>query len=101
MDNENNHSDHTDKIIFITAALLLLGKWLEFSWSWVIKSPIHMAMVAGPLILLTFFSIKIAWSKIRKNMDNRKFEKTITSIDADSVFCGTTDKNEDINQAAA
>tara|TARA_B110001454_G_scaffold219194_1_gene251340 strand:- start:93615 stop:95231 length:1617 start_codon:yes stop_codon:yes gene_type:complete len=96
VDNENNHSDHADKIIFITAALLLLGKWLEFSWSWVIKSPIHMAMVAGPLILLTFFSVKIAWSKIRKNMDNRKFEKTITSIDADSAFCGTTDKNEDI-----
>lgn len=85
-----------ERIIIGGLVLLSIVKGLNLVWTWMKQSPRHFALVAGPLILVLIPLVRILWQKVQKNREKNIFEKTITAKDEDSVFCGTTDKNEDI-----
>jgi type IV secretory pathway TraG/TraD family ATPase VirD4 len=95
MDNKETPFSGLEKIIIGGLILLFITKGLERLWSWM-QSPRHFALVVGPLILIMIPIGRILWNKIQKNSEKNEFEKTITAKVDDSVFCGTTDKGEDI-----
>lgn len=84
-----------ERIIIAGLILLFILNGIERFWGW-IQTPRHFALVAG-LLLLAFILIgRIIWEKIKKILEKNIFEKAITAKVDDSVFCGTTDKGEDI-----
>lgn len=95
MDNEETPFSGVEKIIIGGLILIFFLKGLERLWNWM-QSPRHFALVVGFLILIMIPVGRILWNKIKNNREKNVFEKAITAKVDDSVFCGTTDKGEDI-----
>lgn len=95
MEDKGTSFSSGERIILGGLILLFLVKALERLWGWM-QSPRHFALVAGVLILILIPVVRILWTKIQKTREKNIFEKSITSKAEDSVFCGTTDKGEDI-----
>ncbi len=95
MDDKNKPSSGGERIIFGGLILLFLFKTSERFALW-IQSPGHLMLMAGPTLLILIPLGGILWKKVKKARDKNLFEKSITEKIDDSVFCGTTDKNEDI-----
>ena len=95
MEDKSSPISHGEGIIIGGLILLFVVKGVEHLWSWM-QSPRHFILVAGLLFLVLVPVGKILWNKIKKKRDMTLFEKTITAKVDDSVFCGTTDKAEDI-----
>ncbi len=96
MADKDQSSSHGEKTIIAIVGILLLVKAIDKAWIWMKLSPRHFLMVAGPLVLALIPVGRILWMKFKKARDKNLFEKTITAKVDDSVFCGTTDKGEDI-----
>lgn len=96
MADKDQSSSHGEKTIIAIVGILLLLKAIDKMWIWMKLSPRHYLMVAGPLVLALIPVCRILWTKFKKTRDKNLFEKTITAKVDDSVFCGTTDKGEDI-----
>lgn len=96
MADKDQSSSHGEKAIIAIVGILLLVKAIDKAWIWMKLSPRHFLMVAGPLVLALIPVGRILWMKFKKARDKNHFEKTITAKVDDSVFCGTTDKGEDI-----
>lgn len=96
MGDKGQPSSHGEKVLIAMIGTLLPVKGLESVWIWMKESPRHFIMVAGPLFLILIPALRILWVKIKKNSEKNFFEETITAKAPDSVFCGTTDKGEDI-----
>lgn len=96
MADKDQSSSHGEKTIIAIVGILLLVKTIDKAWIWMKLSPRHFLMVAGPLVLALIPVGRILWMKFKKARDKNLFEKTITAKVDDSVFCGTTDKGEDI-----
>jgi type IV secretory pathway TraG/TraD family ATPase VirD4 len=94
MEDKTNFSGF-DRIIIGGLILLLAVKGIQRLWIWM-HSPRHFAIVVGLLLIVLVPIIHILWNKIKKNREKNLFEKEITSKVNDSVFCGTSDKGEDI-----
>lgn len=84
-----------ERILLFGLVLLFLAKGLSNLWSWM-ESPRHFALVMGPLILILIPLGCMLCDKVIKAREKNQFEKSITGKVEDSVFCGTTDKGEDI-----
>lgn len=95
MGDKDNSSSYGEGIIIGGLLLLFLIKGAEQLWNWM-QTPRHFLLVAGLFLLVLLFAGKILWDKLKKNRERILFEKTITAQVDDSVFCGTTDKDEDI-----
>lgn len=96
MEDKNQNAGGSERIFIAIVGILLLVKAIDKLWIWMTESPRHFLMVLGPLFLLLIPLSRIAWLKFKKTRDKNLFEKQITANDKDSVFCGTTDKGEDI-----
>lgn len=96
MADKNQSSSHGEIIFIAIVGILLLVKAIDKLWFWMKVSPRHFLIVTGPLILVLIPVSRILWMKFKKTRDKNIFEKTITAKTDDSVFCGTTDKDEDI-----
>ena len=95
MGDKGDPASHGEGIIIGGLILLFLVKGAEQLWNWM-QTPRHFLLVAGLFLLVLLFAGKILWNKLKKNRERILFEKTITAQVEDSVFCGTTDKDEDI-----
>lgn len=96
MADKDQSSSHGEKTIIAIVGILLLVKAIDKAWKWMKLSPRHFLMMAGLLVLALIPVGRILWMKFKKARDKNLFEKTITAKVEDSVFCGTTDKGEDI-----
>ncbi|MGE3611815.1 MAG: type IV secretory system conjugative DNA transfer family protein [Bacteriovoracaceae bacterium] len=95
MEDKGQPFSGAERIIIGGLILLFFMKGLERLWGWM-QSPRHFALAVG-LLLLAFIPIgRILWKKIQKTREKTLFERAITAKGNDSVFCGTTDKGEDI-----
>lgn len=96
MADKEQSSSHGEKTIIAIVGIFLLVKAFDKMWAWMKLSPRHFLMVSGPLVLALIPLGRILWAKFKKTRDKNLFEKTITAKVDDSVFCGITDKGEDI-----
>ncbi|MBS1958982.1 MAG: TraM recognition domain-containing protein [Bdellovibrionales bacterium] len=96
MGDKGNPSSHGEKILMAIIGLLLLARGLDSLWVWMKESSRHFLLVTGLILLISIPLGRILWRKIQKNREKNLLEKNITAKVPDSVFCGTTDKNEDI-----
>lgn len=96
MGDKNSPSSNGETTFIAIIGLFLLVKILDSFWLWSNKSPRNLLMVMGLLILIMIPFGRILWVKIKKKRDQNLFSKSITAKSEDSVFCGTTDKGEDI-----
>jgi hypothetical protein len=96
MADKDQSSSHGEKTIIAIVGILLLVKAIDKAWFWMMLSPRHFLIVTGPLVLALIPVSRILWTKVKKTREKNLFEKTITAKVDDSVFCGTTDKGEDI-----
>lgn len=92
---ENKPSSHFEVMVMIGVGLLLFYKAIERLWDWM-QAPRHFAIVTGLIALALIPLGSMLWKKISKTREKNKFEQAITAKDPDSVFCGTTNKGEDI-----
>ena len=96
MADKDQSSSHGEMTIISIVGLLVLVKAIDKLWFWMKLSPRHFLIVTGPLVLFLIPVGRILWTKFKKTRDKNIFEKSITAKAEDSVFCGTTDKGEDI-----
>lgn len=96
MGDKNSPSSNGETTFIAIIGLFLLVKILDSFWLWSNKSPRNLLMVMGLLIVIMIPFGRILWVKIKKKRDQNLFSKSITAKSEDSVFCGTTDKGEDI-----
>jgi len=96
MGDKNSPSSNGETTFIAIIGLFLLVKTLDSFWLWSNKSPRNLLMVMGLLIVIMIPFGRILWVKIKKKRDQNLFSKSITAKSEDSVFCGTTDKGEDI-----
>lgn len=96
MGDKNNPSSNGEITFIAIIGLFLLVKILDSFWLWSNKSPRNLLMIMGLLIVIMIPFGRILWVKIKKKRDQNLFSKSITAKSEDSVFCGTTDKGEDI-----
>lgn len=96
MGDKNSPSSNGETTFIAIIGLFLLVKILDSFWLWSNKSPRNLLMVMGFLIVIMIPFGRILWVKIKKKRDQNIFSKSITAKSEDSVFCGTTDKGEDI-----
>lgn len=96
MGNKNSPSPNGETTFIAIIGLFLLVKILDSFWLWSNKSSRNLLMVMGLLIVIMIPLGRILWVKIKKKRDQNLFSKSITAKSEDSVFCGTTDKGEDI-----
>ncbi len=96
MGDKNSPPSNGETTFIAIIGLFLLVKILDSFWLWSNKSPRNLLMVMGLLILIMIPFGRILWVKIKKKRDENLFSKSITAKSEDSVFCGTTDKGEDI-----
>lgn len=96
MGDKNSPPSNGETTFIAIIGLFLLVKILDSFWLWSNKSPRNLFMVMGLLILIMIPFGRILWMKIKKKRDQNLFSKSITAKSEDSVFCGTTDKGEDI-----
>lgn len=96
MGDKNSPPSNGETTFIAIIGLFLLVKILDSFWLWSNKSPRNLLMVMGLLILIMIPFGRILWVKIKKKRDQNLFSKSITAKSEDSVFCGTTDKGEDI-----
>lgn len=85
-----------ERMLFGTIALLFAVKLIDQAWDWTWASHRNLYMVTGGLALILIPALFFAMKKIRKIREGNLFEQSVTSEVKDSVFCGTTDKGEDI-----
>lgn len=84
-----------ERIIIGGLILLFIIKGIEQVWGWM-STPRHFLIVGGILMLVLIPLTHIVWVKVSKANERKAHEKSITAKVEDSVFCGTTDKGEDI-----
>ncbi len=96
MGDKNSPSSNGETTFIAIIGLLLLVKILDSFWLWSNQSPRNLLIVMGLLIVIMISFGRILWVKIKKKRDQNLFSKSITAKSEDSVFCGTTDKGEDI-----
>ena len=96
MGDKNSPSSNGETTFIAIIGLFLLVKILDSFWLWSNKSPRNLLMIMGLLIVIMIPFGRILWVKIKKKRDQNLFSKSITAKSEDSVFCGTTDKGEDI-----
>ena len=70
------------------------GIWLV--WLWLKAHPLHSGFLIGLAIFAIIPLIKKGYSFLMKKRSDSLFEKSILAPDEDSVFCGSTDKDEDV-----
>lgn len=70
------------------------GIWLV--WFWLKAHPLHSGFLIGLAIFAMIPLIKKGCSFLMKKRSDSLFEKSILAPDEDSVFCGSTDKDEDV-----
>lgn len=96
MADKDQSAPHGEITILAIVGILLLVKAIDKLWFWMKVSPRHFLIVMGPLILVLIPVGRFLWTKLKKSRDKNLFDKTITAKTDDSVFCGTTDEDEDI-----
>ncbi len=84
-----------ERLIIGGLCILFIVKALASIWV-LIQSPKYFTLLLFISIVAMTFTGIILWKKIQKIREERRFERSITSKDGDTVFCGTTDKGEDI-----
>ncbi len=85
-----------ERTLFGTMALLFAVKLLEKAWEWTWASTRHRNIVIAGLVLILIPVLFIGVKKMMKIREKNLYEQFITAKVEDSVFCGTTDKGEDI-----
>ncbi len=93
---EDNPVSDGERMLFGTLALLFAIKLIDQAWEWTWASPRHLYTVIGGLALILAPILFIGVRKIMKIREKNLYEQSIAAKVEDSVFCGTTDKGEDI-----
>lgn len=84
-----------EKLVIGGLVILFSVKLLVRFWNWV-QTPRHMALVVV-LSLIGLIPVgRFVWVRLRKMREKYIFERSITSKVEDSVFCGTTNKGEEV-----
>lgn len=84
-----------ERLVIGGLVILFIGKVLERFWNW-LQTPRHLALAVVIALIPLIPISRIVWVRLRKLREKCVFERSITSKVEDSVFCGTTDKGEDI-----
>lgn len=95
MEDKGQPLSSLERVIIGGLILIIIMKGFERLWGWML-SPRHFALVTGLLLLPSIPLGRILWKKVQKTREKNLFEKAITANVLDSVFCGTTDKGENI-----
>lgn len=95
MVDKETHSLGGERLVIGGLVILFVSKLLERFWNWV-QTPRHMALVAVLSLIVLLPLGRIIWIKLRKMREKYVFERAITAKVDDSVFCGSTDKGEDV-----
>lgn len=85
-----------DYTFFGIIGLFVFIKVIDGLGNWMRYSPYNLLVAIGAVLVVLIPGSAYLWKKFCKNRDKNLFDKTVTSKDIDSVFCGTTDKDEDI-----
>lgn len=84
-----------ERLVIGGLVILFSVKLLVRFWNWV-QTPRHMALVVV-LSLIGLIPVgRFVWVRLRKMREKYIFERSITSKVEDSVFCGTTNKGEEV-----
>lgn len=84
-----------EKILIGGLSAVFFLNVLASAWR-VIQSPRYFVLLLFILVVTLIFAALKVWKKMRKIREVLIFERSITSKEGDTVFCGTSDKGEDI-----
>lgn len=85
----------SERTIIAILGLIFIFKFYEWFMVW-IKVPRHQLWTGGVLLIVGGPLIAYLWVKLSKIREKHLFERSVIAKEEDSVFCGKTDKKEDI-----
>jgi type IV secretory pathway TraG/TraD family ATPase VirD4 len=95
MADESQGLQGSDRIIIAILGFVFIIKFHEWFMAWV-EVRRHQFLLAGLLLIVGIPVGIYLWYKLAKIKDKNLFEKSVTAKEDDSVFCGITDKKEEI-----
>lgn len=93
---EDKPTGNGERILFGTLILLFAIKVIDKAWEWTWATPRHLYIVVGSLTLILIPALIWLVMKILKLRGKNLYERSITAKTDDSVYCGVTDKKEEI-----
>jgi len=95
MADESQGFQGSDRIVIAFLGFVFIIKFHEWFMAWV-EVRRHQFLLAGVLLIVGIPVGIYLWYKLEKIKDKNLFEKSVTAKEDDSVFCGMTDKKEEI-----
>lgn len=95
MADKGNSSTTNETALFIGIGLLFICYLLDKVKVWLFR-PANLLPGIGITLVLLIPGLTYLWMKFAKIREKNKYEKSITAKEDGSVYCGTTDKDEDI-----
>ncbi|HXH74079.1 MAG TPA: TraM recognition domain-containing protein [Bacteriovoracaceae bacterium] len=96
METEKNDIGGSERIIIGGLAIAFLWKLCENTWKWLLAHPRFLYAIISILVCGVLYGLVLLFRKIMKKRADYLFEKSILGKEEDSVFCGSTDENEDV-----
>ncbi len=96
METKQSESGGGENIVIGGLAVTFAWKLCERTWNYLITHPRYLYAVTGIALSGIIASMFFLGRKIMRKRANHLFERAILGIENDSVFCGRTDKNEDV-----
>ena len=99
MADENPNLNGSDHGLMVGAGLFFLAAMIDkFSkwWAVWIKSPLHQLMFSFSAFVVMFVFYVLISHRYQMFSERRKKEEAIIGDDKDAVFCGITDKSEEV-----
>lgn len=95
MDSEGGGFGPSEKTIIGILGCVFAFKFVKLALLW-LESPRNKYLAIVLLFVLMTSILGVIWRICSKIREKNTYEKTVTSKEKDSVFCGTTDKKENI-----
>lgn len=86
----------SERVIIGSLGFIFIMKMIENSWKWLQSHPRYLYSLCVCLIVVAIAALFYLGKWIRKKRSANIFERSILCNEKDSVFCGSTDKNEDV-----
>ena len=96
METKKNELGGGERIIIGGIVVAFLWKLFENTWRWLLAHPRFLYAITTILVCGILYGLLLLIRKIMKKRADYVFEKSILGNEEDSVFCGSTDKNEDV-----
>lgn len=96
METKKNDLGGTERVIIIGLGFIFVMKIVENTWKWLLAHPRYLYAFALCLLSAAIVGIAYLVKWIKKKRSANIFDRSILGKEKDAVFCGSTDKNEDV-----